>query len=145
MAARRGARVSTGRGNDIVVVNTPPSTPARRSSGRRRTSGIQKAKRRRRSSSSSAGGGSFRNRMIGLAIGGAAYGFLERQFPNLPRVPILGKSGTVAIACYFLGPKHQLIRDTGMAAAVIAGYTLGTQGSISGDESEYEHGLAAEA
>lgn len=50
----------------------------------------------------------------------------------MPTIPMLGKSGTVAAACYFLKPKGQLMQDVGIAAAAIAGYTFGATGHVSG-------------
>jgi len=140
MARRRAPRVQTGRGNDIVVVNTP--APVRRSSGgsRRRRS---RGRSRRRSSNSVGGGPISQNKLIGQAIGGFAYGFLEKTFPQMPRLPGIGRSGTVALAVYFLKPRNQILRDIGAAAAVIAGYSFGATGTVSGYDDD-EHGLAAE-
>jgi uncharacterized membrane protein YccC len=76
------------------------------------------------------------NAIIGAAIGGAVYGFVAKSFPQLPSMPILGKSGTVACLCYFVGGRSPLIRDIGIAAASIAGYSLATQGKIEGDSDE---------
>ncbi len=79
---------------------------------------------------------------MGTAIGGFAYGIIEKSFPSLPTLPIVGKSGTVAIAVYFMGGNNELVNDIGIAAAAIAGYSLGKSGVVSGwDDS---HGLAAE-
>lgn len=76
--------------------------------------------------------------MLGAAIGGAVFGFIEKTFPTLPTLPILGRAGTVAVAGYFLakrgGMGGSIVRDTAMAAAVIAGYELGKDGKISGDD-----------
>lgn len=83
--------------------------------------------------------------MIAMAIGGFAYGFIEKTFPQIPTVPLLGKSGTIAAAAYFFGGSNKYVRDIGQAAAVIAGYSLGATGTISGEEyGDDEHGLAAE-
>lgn len=71
--------------------------------------------------------------MVGFAVGGFAVGFLEKTFPNLPSLPIVGKKGAIAIAAYFLRGKHPLVQDVGMAAAAISGYELGSTGRISGD------------
>lgn len=85
--------------------------------------------------------------MASMFTGGLVYGFIDKKFPDLPRMPIIGKSGTVALAAYLFGGKYQIVRDTGIAAAAIAGYTLGKTGVVSGvgDEFDDEHGLAAEA
>jgi hypothetical protein len=61
------------------------------------------------------------------------YGYIEKSFPALPSLPVLGKSGTVALVCYLVGDKHPIVRDVGVAAAAIAGYSMAKSGSISGD------------
>lgn len=88
--------------------------------------------------------------MIGAGIGGAAYGFIEKQWgAKIPTVPILGRAGTVAIACHFARKQggmfsSQLVRDIGMAAAVIAGYQLGSTGKISGDDVDGDDMIASQ-
>lgn len=74
--------------------------------------------------------------MVQGALGGAGYGLIEKMFPNLPTVPLLGKAGTVALACYFFRPKG-ILADVGFAAAVLAGYQLGKDGRISGDDDDF--------
>lgn len=78
--------------------------------------------------------------MIGAGIGGALYGFIEKQWgAKIPTIPLVGRAGTVAIACHFAQKQGgmfsgKLVRDLGMASAVIAGYQLGSTGKISGDD-----------
>jgi len=139
MARRRSPRVSTGSGSDIVVVNTPAPVTRRASSGGRRRSRGRRGGRRR--SYARGGQGSYKTRMTSMAVGGLAYGLLEKHFPNLPTIPILGKSGTVAVAAYVMNPKQQILRDMGLAAATIAGYSFGSTGSVSGVD-VMGHGLA---
>jgi len=72
---------------------------------------------------------------MGIVIGGLIYGFAEAKMTSLTPIPILGKVGTVALACHFLGKgKAGIITDVRNAAAAIAGYEMGSKGSISGDE-----------
>jgi hypothetical protein len=141
MAKRKGSATITRHraGGDSIVVVEPP----------RQSAPIEKAGKRRGRRRGGAGGGFGRsakgNRLIGIGIGGLAYGFIEKSFPSMPTLPIVGKSGTVAIAVYFMGGNNDLINDIGMAAAAIAGYSLGKEGVISGDyRSDTRHGLAAE-
>lgn len=54
----------------------------------------------------------------------------------MPRVPGIGRSGTVALAVYFLKPKMGLLQDLGVAAAAIAGYSFGESGTVSGDDDD---------
>lgn len=78
--------------------------------------------------------------MQGGAVGGFAYGFIEKTWGDkIPTIPGIGKSGTVAAAVYFLKPKSAILKDVGFAAAVIAGYSFGKTGTVSG-----VHGYAAE-
>lgn len=128
----RATKTRTRSGGEIVVVNAGP--PARRSSGgsiRRRRSGG--GKRRRRSSSSGGSGSGIQKRIQNVALGGLGYGLLVKHFPQLPRIPGIGRSGTVALAVYFLKPKSQLLQDVGLAAAAIAGASFGETGTVSGD------------
>lgn len=101
--------------------------------------------RHRRRHGGGGGGGFTRSakgkRMVGVAIGGFGYGIIEKSFPTLPTLPIVGKAGTVAIAAYFFGGTNELVNDIGIAAAAIAGYQLGKEGAISGYDDH--HGLAA--
>lgn len=77
--------------------------------------------------------------MVGAGIGGAIYGFIEKQWgAKIPTVPIIGRAGTVAMFCYFARKqgfaRSPIVNDIGIAAAVIAGYQLGSTGKISGDD-----------
>jgi hypothetical protein len=71
--------------------------------------------------------------MQNTALGGLAFGLLRKHVPNLPRIPAIGTSGTVALAIYFLKPSSKLLQDMGIAAAAIAGSSFGETGSVSGD------------
>jgi hypothetical protein len=85
------------------------------------------------------------NALVGHALGGAAFGLIEKTFPTLPTLPILGRAGTIAIACHFLGGnKPGLMRDIACAAAAIAGYELGNTNKISGDYGYGVHGVASQ-
>jgi hypothetical protein len=127
----KARRTTTRSGTDLVVVQAA-APPARRSSGgirRRRSSG----RKRRRSVGGGGGGGTIQNRVIKTAMGGALYGMLVKNFPTLPRIPGLGRSGTVAAAIYFLRPSSPWLQDMGIAAAAIAGASFGETGNVSGD------------
>jgi hypothetical protein len=109
----------------IIKVNVPRARSA------------PKAKRRHHRRASSGGGGNLKDRMTKLAIGGAALGYIEKSgmASQLPTIPLIGRKGTVAIAAYYLGGKKPgLLQDVALAAAVLAGYELGHDGKISGDE-----------
>jgi hypothetical protein len=86
--------------------------------------------------------------LFATALGGAAFGFIEKSFPNLPTLPLVGRAGTIAIAAYFLskrgGMGGGIVRDIANAGAAIAGYQLGKTGTISGDVMGDVDGLAAE-
>lgn len=134
MAARRST--TTRSGTELVVVNAGP--PARRGGGgslRRRRSGGGR-RRRARSSGGGGGGGNISSRIQNVALGGLAYGLAVKNFPQIPRIPGIGRSGTVALAIYFLKPKSRLIQDIGIAAAAIAGASFGETGTVSGNDDE---------
>jgi hypothetical protein len=73
--------------------------------------------------------------MFSAALGGGVLGLVDKMFPNLPTIPVLGKAGTIAAIAYFFskGKGGGIARDTAIAGASIAGYQLGSQGKISGD------------
>jgi hypothetical protein len=76
----------------------------------------------------------MQSQLIGTAIGGFGYGLIVKNWPNMPRVPGIGTSGTVAIAVALLKPNNQILRSIGVAAAAIAGYSFGQTGTVSGDD-----------
>lgn len=131
MAARRRTTVSRAPGG-LVVVSPPAPAPIQR----RRSSGGRRRRRRGRGRSrgSAIAGGSIQKTLTGVAIGGLAYGLLVKNFPDLPRVPGIGRSGTVALAVMFLKPRNEILRNIGVAAAAIAGYSFGESGTVSGDD-----------
>lgn len=85
-------------------------------------------------------------RVLALGLGGLALGLIEKALPNLPTIPMLGRKGTLALACYWFsrGQSSGIIRDIAIAASSIAGYELGTTGKISGDYDESVRGVAAQ-
>jgi hypothetical protein len=91
-------------------------------------------------------GGLTQGRMVEFAIGGAAFGFVTKQFgAQIPTLPIIGRSGTIALGAYYLGKsKGGIMRDIAIAAAVIAGFEIGTTGKISGDVEPQISGIAAQ-
>src|SRR5258706_12190696 len=83
-----------------------------------------------------AGGGLTKERLFSLALGGAAYGFIEKSFgPQLPTLPIVGRAGTITIGAYMFakGRGGGIVADIARAGAVISGYQIGSTGKISGD------------
>lgn len=107
------------------------------------------ATRRRRRSSVSGVGPLTPNRLFAAGLGGAIFGYLEKTFPNLPTLPIVGRSGTIAVAAYFIakqgGMGHAgIVKDVGIAAAVITGYQLGKTGKVSGDSVVGDDGVIGE-
>jgi hypothetical protein len=130
--ARRKPTVTQSKG--VTIVQTPaPSAPVTR---RRRSGGAVTRKRkthRRRSSSGGGSRGSFKNQLIGTAMGGFGFGWIMKNYSaQIPSLPLVGRSGTVAIASYFLAGKHPLVKDVGVAAAAIAGYSFGKTGTVEG-------------
>lgn len=70
--------------------------------------------------------------MQGVALGGLGYGLLIKHYPELPALPGIGRSGTVALAVYLLKPTNKILQDIGIAAAAIAGSSFGETGEVSG-------------
>lgn len=90
----------------------------------------------RRSRSSSFIGGAMQSG-ISDAIGGAIFGFAVKQgwVAKLPAIPVIGRTGTAAIVLHYLAKRGggEYVKRAAVAAAVIAGYQLGSTGSILGD------------
>ena len=86
--------------------------------------------------------------LLAVGLGGAAFGYLEKTFPNFPSLPLIGRSGTIAIAAYFLskrgGMGGGIVRDIALAGAAITGCQLGKTGVVSGDVMGDDDGLAAQ-
>lgn len=76
--------------------------------------------------------------MAATAFGGFALGFINKSFPSLPTLPIIGRSGSIALMAWFAakhvgGGTSGLLRDVAMAGAAVAGFEMGTTGKVSGD------------
>jgi hypothetical protein len=117
-----------------------------------RAAPIKRSKRRR----SHGGGGGHKGigggatgamsmtRSGALALGGFIYGYIEKNVPQVPSLPLVGKSGAIALISYFMGGKSPgIIADVGNAASVIAGYSFGATGKVSGLAPQVS-GLAAQ-
>lgn len=99
----------------------------------RTTSVAKRSAPRRRSSRRGVGGGdNFGRTMLACGLGGAAVGFLEKTFPNLPTLTFLGKKGTIAAAAYLLRRQLPYAKEVAISAAAIAGYEFGKEGRVSG-------------
>src|SRR5215510_12437840 len=132
MAKRRSGaarRSSSG----VRIIKMPAPRAAKPIVIRQSAPRATKHKKRRHSK----GGGSTAltpTRLFAFMLGGAAVSFLQKQFPNLPSIPIVGKKGTIAIGGYLLakrgGSLSHIARDVAVAAAVLAGEELGRTGSI---------------
>jgi hypothetical protein len=95
---------------------------------------VVKAKKHHRGRRHHGGLGGFLSQgQIKAAIGGAALGFIHKQFPNLPTVPMLGRNGTIAIISYMMRGKVPFAEDVAVAALAISGYQFVSTGTIEGD------------
>lgn len=122
-----------------VTVYQPPrqSAPIIRVNVPRARSAPKPKRHHRRRSGGGGGGGNLQDRMTKVAIGGAVLGYVEKSgmASSLPTLPFLGRKGSIALAAYYMGgQKPGLLQDVAIAAAVLAGYELGHDGKISGDE-----------
>ena len=119
-------RVPARQSAPVIKVTAPRTAPVRR-------------RKRRRSSSSGGGGrvgGIIRESAINEAIGGAIYGFAVKSgwIDKLPAIPVVGRTGTAAILLDYLSRRGggPMVKRAATAAAVIAGYQLGSTGAITG-------------
>lgn len=73
---------------------------------------------------------------IADAIGGALFGFAVKSgwVQKLPAIPLIGRTGTAAVLLHYWGKNGggEIVRRSARAAAVIAGYQLGSTGTITG-------------
>lgn len=74
---------------------------------------------------------------MSVGLGGLAFGFIQKQFPNLPSIPVVGKTGTITAIAYFFAKRGGgiggIARDVAIAGAALSGYQLGLNGKISGE------------
>jgi len=130
--AKRAAVTRTKTGTEIVVLQGGNNAPARRRSGGGRSRSRSRKRGRRIGARL---GGNIQSRLMKTALGGLAYGLAVKNFgAQLPRLPGIGRSGTIALAIALLKPSNQLLQDIGIAAAAIAGASFGETGTVSGDD-----------
>ncbi len=145
MAKRKTRRSSSpARARQVTVRQAAPivirssSAPARTSRKRRSGGG------KRRGGSD----GSLGKTAMAVGLGGAAVGWIEKTWPNLPSISIVGRKGTIALAAYFLRGKLPYAREVCLAAAAIAGYQFGSEGKVTGYDDDYYdpgvHGVASQ-
>ncbi len=129
--AKRRTRARAPATRSIVRTVSAPAPIIRVSAPR----AAPKQGKRRRGGGKGGGGALSTERVFAAALGGGVLGLVDKMFPNLPTIPVLGKAGTIAAIAYFLakGKGSGIARDTCLAGASIAGYQLGAQGKISGD------------
>lgn len=77
--------------------------------------------------------------IVGHMVGGAAFGFAVKQgwVDRLPAVPVIGRTGLAAILLNEAAKRgmfSQVTRPASVAAACLAGYQLGSEGSIHGED-----------
>ncbi len=76
--------------------------------------------------------------MLATAFGGFGLGFIDKHFPTLPTLPVIGRAGTIALGAYLVGrftgmKLGGLTRDVALAGAAVAGYEMGKDGKVSGE------------
>ena len=124
----------------LTVYRSAPRISAPRPIIIRQSAPLQRRKGRRRRSGGggvsgflSGGGGIIAVGVTAAVIGMAESGGL---LAKLPSIPVVGRKGALAIAAYYYS-RHgggSLSRDVAIAAAALAGYELGSKGSISGED-----------
>lgn len=105
-----------------------------------RTTKIVKAKHRKgaaRRHGGGAMGGLLSKDRITTVGAGFAVGMLEKMdfVKNLPHLPFLGTTGTIGVAAFLLSDngRNRMADDIATAALTVAGYMLGSSGSIVGE------------
>lgn len=72
-------------------------------------------------------------------MGGFGVGFVEKTFGDkIPTLPYIGRKGAIALACHFFGKSIPFSREIGIAAAAISGYQFAKEGTVSGDDDDYD-------
>jgi hypothetical protein len=93
-----------------------------------------RAPKRRRSHRRSSGGGGGNSRLMKGGLGGLAFGLLVKSgvVDKLPEIPVIGRTGTAALALNYFSKGQGMLGDAAFAAACIAGYQMGFEGHIHG-------------
>lgn len=76
------------------------------------------------------------------AVAAAVYGYVSKSglFEKLPVIPVLGRTGSIALLAHFAarsGFGGPWMREAATIAATIAGYQLGSTGAVAGDAGDY--------
>lgn len=76
--------------------------------------------------------------LAATAFGGFGLGFIDKNFPTLPTLPIVGRAGTISLAAFALSKwggmgLGGLVRDIALAGAAVAGYEMGNTGKVTGE------------
>lgn len=134
MAKKRTRSASAGRAT-IVRAAAPIVRVSMPSSGRKKTA------RRRRSSVGGSSGGIMSRSNMNMALSGAVVGFATKQgwIDKLPAIPVIGRIGAAALITDYWG-RHgggEMARNAATGLAFLAGYQLGNEGTIHGDEENY--------
>jgi hypothetical protein len=108
---------------------------------------VVKAKHRRKGGGRSAMGfaGDFLSkRRVGVALGAAAFGFLEAQpfMKSIPALPVIGVEGTVAVGAFLLSDngKNELAGDICTAAIVLAAHKMTSSAAAAKTSGDYVAG-----
>ena len=98
-----------------------------------------KRRGRRRSGRSSSAGSLSPGGLIGVGVGALGLGLIEKHFPSLPTVPVLGRKGTITLLAYFAHKQMhiKIARDICVAGVATSLYEFGKEGRISGDDDDY--------
>lgn len=104
-----------------------------------RVTKVVKAKAKHHTRRGGGMGGLFSKDRIETVGAGFAIGALEKMafVQSLPSLPFLGKTGTLGLGAYLIGGgRRGIVDDIATAAFTVAGYMLGSTGSIVGGEGE---------
>ncbi len=105
-----------------------------------RTTVVKKAKHKghRRSSGGLSMGGFLTPQRTDMALAGAAMGYIDKSGWNLPKLPVLGEHGTIAVAAHMLsdGGRNKIATNVATFAIALSAYEFVNKGSISGADDD---------
>ncbi len=69
-----------------------------------------------------------------MALAGAAMGYIDKSGWNLPKLPVLGEHGTIAVAAHMLSDngRNKIAANVATFAIALSAYEFTKTGSISG-------------
>lgn len=81
------------------------------------------------------GGAGKKPDMMNAALAGFIISYIEKNYgAQLPSIPVLGDTGTIALLAYYFRGKHKMLPTIALVAAGLAAYQYEATGTITGME-----------